>query len=78
MLLIRMTFQEQSSGAKGSSAAAVEKEAAHALHRSESVSSSRSNRCIHINNRSYVVIDLLGKGGSSKVIATRKLCFFVS
>ncbi|VDK80686.1 unnamed protein product [Litomosoides sigmodontis] len=38
-----------------------------ALRRSESASNSRPNRYIYVNNHSYVVIDLLGKGGSSKV-----------
>lgn len=41
--------------------------AVQALRRSESASSSRPNRYIYVNSYPYVVIDLLGKGGSSKV-----------
>ncbi|KAL3985312.1 Protein kinase domain family protein [Acanthocheilonema viteae] len=37
------------------------------LRRSESASNSRPNRYIYVNNHPYIVIDLLGKGGSSKV-----------
>uniref|UniRef100_A0A915PJQ4 Protein kinase domain-containing protein n=1 Tax=Setaria digitata TaxID=48799 RepID=A0A915PJQ4_9BILA len=57
-----LILYEQSAGAKGDGIETV-----HALRRSESTSSSRANRYIHVNNHSYVVIDLLGKGGSSKV-----------
>uniref|UniRef100_A0A0R3S1R9 Protein kinase domain-containing protein n=1 Tax=Elaeophora elaphi TaxID=1147741 RepID=A0A0R3S1R9_9BILA len=37
------------------------------LRRSESASSSRPNRYIHVNGHPYIVINLLGKGGSSEV-----------
>lgn len=37
------------------------------LRRSESASSTRPNRYIYVNNHAYIVIDLLGKGGSSEV-----------
>ncbi|VDK64749.1 unnamed protein product [Onchocerca ochengi] len=54
---------EQSTGPNGDGVTM----ALPALRRSESASSSRSSRYIYVNNYPYVVIDLLGKGGSSKV-----------
>ncbi|KAM3717325.1 Dual specificity protein kinase TTK [Dirofilaria immitis] len=54
---------EQSTGSKGNNVAM----AVYPLRRSESASGSRSNRYIYVNNHPYVVIDLLGKGGSSEV-----------
>ncbi|MCP9264854.1 Dual specificity protein kinase Ttk [Dirofilaria immitis] len=54
---------EQSTGSKGDNVAM----AVYPLRRSESASGSRSNRYIYVNNHPYVVIDLLGKGGSSEV-----------
>lgn len=59
----KASFKEQSTGPNGDGVTM----ALPALRRSESASSSRSSRYIYVNNYPYVVIDLLGKGGSSKV-----------
>ncbi|KAK6108186.1 Protein kinase domain family protein [Brugia pahangi] len=55
---------EQSTGPNGDGVATS---AVHALRRSESASTSRPNHYVYVNSHPYVVIDLLGKGGSSKV-----------
>ncbi|VDN40697.1 unnamed protein product [Gongylonema pulchrum] len=67
-MAFRNKFQEEAAGAVAAPKrnAAVEV-ASPKLRRSESTSCSRTNRYIAVKNRRYIVINLLGKGGSSLV-----------